>query len=222
MIEDERFPSFMAIPMRFREFSTSCACTILFPLLVFFLSHQAEAKEMICLNMIVKDESRVIRRCLDSVKAIIDYWVIIDTGSIDGTQTIIQEHMKDIPGVLYERPWKNFGDNRTEAFELTKGKGDYVLFMDADDMLVFEEGFQFPPLTKDVYSLWRGTREASYLKPQLARAILPWKWIGVTHEYLDSEVSYTSDILQGIRYVSGEGSARSRDPNKYLKNVQLL
>ena len=47
-------------------------------------------KSKICLNMIVKDESRVIRRCLESVKPLIDYWVIVDTGSTDGTQEIIK------------------------------------------------------------------------------------------------------------------------------------
>ena len=62
----------------------------------------------LCLNMIVKNESHVIKRCLDSVKPIIDYWVIFDTGSTDGTQRIIQEVLKDIPGQLHERPWVNF------------------------------------------------------------------------------------------------------------------
>ena len=65
--------------------------------------------------MIVKNESEVIKRCLDSVIPVIDYWVIIDTGSNDGTQDIIKNHLKDIPGELHERPWKNFGENRTEA-----------------------------------------------------------------------------------------------------------
>jgi glycosyltransferase involved in cell wall biosynthesis len=44
-----------------------------------------EAKS-VCLNMIVKNESKVIERCLRSVKGCIDYWVIVDTGSTDDTQ----------------------------------------------------------------------------------------------------------------------------------------
>ena len=63
-----------------------------------------EAKT-ICLNMIVKNESKVIQRCLESVKGTIDYWVIVDTGSTDGTQQLIKECLKDIPGELHERPW---------------------------------------------------------------------------------------------------------------------
>lgn len=193
-----------------------------FCFLLFFLPLLAEAKEKICLNMIVKDESRVIRRCLDSVKPIIDYWVIIDTGSTDGTQDIIKEHMKDIPGMLYERPWKNFGDNRTEALDLAQGKGDYILFMDADDIMVYEEGFELFPLTQDYYAIWQGSEWFSFQKTQLVRSGLPWKWVGVTHEYLDCIVPYTSGLLQKVKYVLGDDGARSRDPKKFLKNAQLL
>jgi glycosyltransferase involved in cell wall biosynthesis len=182
----------------------------------------AETKEKICLNMIVKDESRVITRCLDSVMPIIDYWVIVDTGSTDGTQEIIKKHLKNIPGKLYERPWRNFGENRSEAFELAKGKGDYILFMDADDTLEFQDGFQLPPLTFDLYNMWRGSKGFSYHKPQLVKGNLPWKWVGVTHEYLDCEQPHTSTLLNEVRYVSGDGGASTYDPNKFLKNVKLL
>ena len=60
------------------------------------------------LNMIVKNEANAILRCLESVKPYIDSWVIVDTGSTDGTQTIIQYYMQAIPGQLFELPWKNF------------------------------------------------------------------------------------------------------------------
>jgi glycosyltransferase involved in cell wall biosynthesis len=43
--------------------------------------------------MIVKNEAKAIRRCLDSVLPHIHSWVIMDTGSTDGTQNIIREHL---------------------------------------------------------------------------------------------------------------------------------
>ena len=195
---------------------------VIFSLLVFLFPLLAQAKETVCLVMIVKDESRVIKRCLDSVKSIIDYWVIVDTGSTDGTQEIIKKHMQKIPGKLYQRPWRNFGENRTESIELAQGKGDYFLFMDADDILEFDKGFQLPPLTHDLYHMWRGVKGFTYLKPQLVRASLPWKWVGVTHEYLDCGQPYSSDILKNVKYMSCDGGARSYGTDKFWKNIALL
>jgi hypothetical protein len=61
------------------------------------------AGQTLCLNMIVNNEAPVIRRCLDSLRPIIDHWVIVDTGS--ARQTIIREYLKDLQGELHERPW---------------------------------------------------------------------------------------------------------------------
>src|SRR5215475_3170087 len=98
------------------------------------LSNFASVKDgRICLNMIVKNERHVIQRALASVKPFIDYWVIVDTGSFDETKELIRDSLKDIPGELHERPWKNFGHNRSEALSLARGKADYILFLDADD-----------------------------------------------------------------------------------------
>jgi glycosyltransferase involved in cell wall biosynthesis len=171
--------------------------------------------------MIVKNEAQVITRCLASVKPLIDYWVIVDTGSTDGTQEIIQQFLADIPGELHQSSWRNFGENRTEAFELAKYKGDYILFMDADDTLEWDEDVTLPHLSSDLYNFWRGTKSFSYIKPQLVRGDLPWKWVGVTHEYLDCKKPYTSKILEGIHYVSGDGGARS-GVEKFWKNIELL
>lgn len=193
-----------------------------FLFLLFILPLAAEERQKICLNMIVKNESKVIKRCLDSVKPAIDYWVILDTGSTDGTQAIIKEHLKDIPGELHESPWKNFGESRTEAFELAKGKGDYLLFIDADDVLEFENEPQFPKLHHDLYNMWRGTAGFTYQRPQLVKADLPWKFVGVTHEYLDCAIPYTSEILTGVEYVSRDGGHRSSNPKKFIQNIKLL
>ena len=85
--------------------------------------------QTLCLNMIVKNEVSVIARCLASVRPIIDHWVIVDTGSTDGTQDAIRTLMADLPGELHERPWRDFAHNRTEALELARPRGEYVLWI---------------------------------------------------------------------------------------------
>ena len=94
------------------------------------------APPRICLSMIVKNESPVIHRCLASVRPWIDHWVIVDTGSSDGTQDQVRAALAGVPGSLHERPWQDFAHNRNEALDLARAQADYVLFIDADEQLV--------------------------------------------------------------------------------------
>ena len=77
---------------------------------------------------IVKNEERILRAMLESVAPIVDEWVIVDTGSTDGTRSIIAEY-----GPVYEAPFVDFVTTKNEALRLAEGKGDYILFMDADE-----------------------------------------------------------------------------------------
>src|SRR4051812_44217583 len=81
---------------------------------------QGTVMKTICLVMIVKNESAVIRRCLDSVKSTISHWVICDTGSSDDTKQIIEETLRGIPGTFYEDEWTHFGHNRSLAISRAK------------------------------------------------------------------------------------------------------
>ena len=76
-------------------------------------------KGTLCLNMIVKNESRIIERLMESVVGIIDSYCICDTGSTDDTIQIIRNYMSAHGklGEVYEEPFKNFGYNRTHALE---------------------------------------------------------------------------------------------------------
>ena len=91
-------------------------------------------RSTICLNMIVRDEAHIVHEVIEAVAPFIDSWVIVDTGSTDGTQDLIRRLMaeRSIPGTLYERPWRDFGHNRSEALALAQGHADYIWVMDAD------------------------------------------------------------------------------------------
>jgi len=174
--------------------------------------------------MIVKDESAVIKRCLKSVKPWIDYWVIVDTGSTDGTQKIIQEFLGDLPGELQEHTWVNFGHNRNEALKLAKGKSDYVLFIDADEEL--QGNFDKNLLESDAYSVPVSLRQDppfSFLRTLLINNHLDWSWKGVLHEGLNciQSTSHTSmkDVVISAETRDGH---RSQDPQKHLKDAETL
>ena len=176
----------------------------------------------ICLNMIVKNEAHVIRRCLDNVRPLIDHWVIVDTGSTDGTQELISEFYADIPGALHERPWKNFGHNRSEAIALCEGKADYILTIDADETLLRDPDFSFGSLDADSYLVLkrRGFRE--YRIPSLLRTACNWRWEGVVHEQPASDIAETTGLLDGIIVDSPREGARAHDPNIYRRDALML
>src|SRR5712692_2178279 len=85
--------------------------------------------------MIVRDEAAIIQRCLASAKPFLDYWVICDTGSKDHTKSIIKEFLRDIPGELWKDEWVDFGHNRSLALQRARGKADYLLLLNADEVL---------------------------------------------------------------------------------------
>jgi glycosyltransferase involved in cell wall biosynthesis len=160
-----------------------------------------QERPSICLVMIVKNESNVIRRCIDSVRDYINHWVIVDTGSTDGTQQLIKDIMAEynIPGELHERPWVDFGHNRTESLQYSKGKSDYRLVIDADDVLVVEEGKNpFLDLTKDSYKIKIRLNSLAYYRTQLVRGDQDWKYVGVLHEYISgpTDVRIEEEFLE--------------------------
>ncbi|MFJ9341339.1 glycosyltransferase [Streptomyces sp. NPDC101733] len=153
-------------------------------------------KPTICLCMIVKNESAVIERCLKSVRGLIDTWVISDTGSTDGTQQLIRSALKGIPGELHEEPWQDFGHNRSLNLGHALGRADYLLLLDAD--LVLRRTGPLPPLTADSYML-RHEGATEYRIKRLVRADLPWRYEGVTHEYLTCDRRDENDRRPGLQ-----------------------
>ena len=98
----------------------------------------------IILNMIVKNESKIIERCLDTANWV-DGFFISDTGSTDNTMEVIAGWGKRNQkiGAVAQNEWKNFGHNRTEAILQAKKwcedsgldlSKTYLLFLDADMM----------------------------------------------------------------------------------------
>jgi hypothetical protein len=183
--------------------------------------------------MIVKDETPVLGRLFASVRDYIDYYVIVDTGSSDGTQDFIRDWMNaaGIEGEVHERPWVNFGHNRQQALELAvaAGRGNWLLFIDADEELGVSDP-QFPQrMQKSVsYQLEKHLGSLRYALPTLIDiSENRWQWKGPVHEYLEHlDGEDRREILEGAWIVAhaGEG-ARSQGltaQQKFLRDARLL
>lgn len=168
--------------------------------------------------MIVKNEAAVIERCIASVRPFIDAWTIVDTGSSDDTPDRVRTALADLPGALHERPWVNFGVNRSELMALAHGSADYLLLVDADQTVRIDG--PLPKLDADAYLLVHdGT--PTYKIPRLVRGDLDWRFVGATHEYLacDGVGPITEVLPQLVIEHHADGGARA---DKFTRDRTLL
>lgn len=88
----------------------------------------------ISLCMIVRNEEKVLGRCLSCVRGFADEIIIVDTGSTDRTKEIAFSFTDKV----YDFKWKDdFAAARNFAF--SRGTGDYLFWLDADDVIRQEE-----------------------------------------------------------------------------------
>jgi glycosyltransferase involved in cell wall biosynthesis len=182
------------------------------------------------LCMIVKNESHVITRCLDSVKRLLDYVLIVDTGSDDDTIKVINDWLTQnfIPGQVLSEPWKNFAYNRSFALsELKKVEMiDYALMIDADEILVFDEDFDVfkfkSTLEHDIYDITTNLGGFIYLRPTLTTNKLECRYDGVVHEFLVMDGSKSRGLASGFFNRPIQDSDRNRSGNKFQRDVNLL
>ena len=99
-------------------------------------------KPDVSLCMIVKDEETNLARCLASVKPIVDEMVVVDTGSTDRTKGIAEF----FDARVYEYEWKD-DFSAARNFSLSKAKGDWILIMDADEIISPQDYKRFRKLT---------------------------------------------------------------------------
>lgn len=146
-------------------------------------------KPLLTLTMIVKDEAATLAKTLRSVKPYIDRWVILDTGSTDGTQTLIHEEMADIPGELYEEPFVDFATTRNLGLDCCGHVTEWILYLDADDDLQNAGGlrdFLKHACTgkEDAFGVHVRVPEALFPSTRIIRSTSGYRFFGVVHEVL--------------------------------------
>lgn len=182
------------------------------------------------LCMIVKNEAHVICRCLDSVKRLLDYVLIVDTGSDDNTPKVINRWLIDnnLPGEVIIESWKNFAYNRTFALQKIFEKEfiDYALMIDADEVLVFEDSFDVidfkSNLCADIYDITTNIGGFIYNRPTLTSNKKKCRYEGVVHEFLAMDEGGSRDMVNGFYNHPIQDGDRARSGNKFLKDAELL
>ncbi len=182
------------------------------------------------LCMIVRNEARLILRCLESVRPLLDYVLVEDTGSSDGTQQIVRDYLdrEQLPGEVFEEPWRDFAHNRSLALVRLRARADidYAMVIDADDVLVLEAGFDPAgfkrTLAADLHYALIRLGAIRYYRPFLCSNRLDFCYRGVVHEFVEAPPGHSSADIVGLRINAGVEGSRSDDPDKYRKDAELL
>lgn len=100
---------------------------------------------MISMVMIVKNEENNIKKCVESVRKVVDEIIIVDTGSTDNTIEIIEK----FPEVkLFHFEWEN-DFSKARNYSLEKANGDYCLVLDADEFMINGERDELETIMKN-------------------------------------------------------------------------
>ena len=183
-------------------------------------------KPTLCLNMIVKNESKIITRLFDSVISIIDCYCICDTGSTDNTIELINEYFKNkgIVGKIISEPFKNFCHNRNVALQYCLGMSEYVLLLDADMILeINNSNFDKSILSNyDSFHILQGNDSFYYQNMRIVKNNGLYSYTGVTHEYINTpnnnKVLGFDKSQLFIRDI-GDGGSKN---DKFDRDIKLL
>lgn len=172
----------------------------------------------ISLCMIVKNEERILRRCLDSVADLVDEIIIVDTGSTDGTKSIAAEYTESV----FDFEWTDdFSAARNFAF--SRACKEYIYSADADEVLDEENRQRFLRLKEtllpeiEIVQMKYGNQlqfntvynyDEEY-RPKLFKRLREFVWEAPIHEAVRlTPTVYDSDIV--IRHMP-ESSHSGRD-----------
>ena len=189
-----------------------------------FLKGEMSMEISVC--MIVKNEEKLLRRCLDSLSGLYEELIIVDTGSTDKTKEIAWEYTDEV----YDFEWvSDFAAARNFAF--SKCTKDYIYTVDADEVLDAENMEKFRVLKGyldpkyEIVKMWYLTPldfneangfEKEY-RPKLFKRLRSWTWIDPVHESMQLEPTiFDSDIC--IRHLPSQ-SHIGRDCAIYEKVI---
>ena len=178
----------------------------------------------------IKNESKIIERCINNALDIVDAISILDTGSTDNTIEICKEVLSKCgkPYKISVEPFKNFGYNRTVSFKKTQqlckelkwdSSKTYALAVDADMIIKPSEQFKNVELTLPGYSIVQKNGNLTYYNMRFLQCSFDWTCVGVTHEFWNG--SPRGRLTEDIIYIEdvNDGGCKS---DKFTRDIRLL
>ena len=193
-------------------------------------------KVKICLWTHVQNEAPIIEKMLESAVDYIDYWVLVDNGSTDGTQDIIKKFFKKhkVKGRLYQSKigWKGHGINRQHLWDFlenTKHGCDYILRIDADEGIKVADDFNWSIIpTQEAWQVIFQSGQHVVPRMWLWKWGLPWYWADdVAHETIhlkDGREPNAKVLPIGFKHFAlGKAAGNSyQNPIKYIQDILKL
>lgn len=191
-------------------------------------------KTKIVMNSMVGNESKTILRMLESVAPHIDYYVIQCNGSDDTEQKINEFFQtKNIPGLTYKVEWNFPGWNRDHTLQkcLSTDHGcDWILRMDADEMLQVDDNFDWSILddtSVQSYNITAQAGDTKYFRTWFWNAKLPWFFAhDKRHETIHlpeiGEGFQRLHMPYGFRHMVGQDGDTWAVPRKFLRDALEL
>lgn len=144
-------------------------------------------KAKIVMITMFKNESRVLKRMLDSCKPYVDYYVMQNNGSTDGSGEIAKQFLEEnnLPGEIYEveEGWIGFGWNRDHLIQYCQKNSnhgcDWILKMDCDEVLEIDDDFDWSPLDNKETHAFNITAiggDCIYYRTWMWNARMPWRF----------------------------------------------
>jgi len=186
---------------------------------------------ILSIGMIVKNESRHLRNCLNALKPLMkkvrSELIIADTGSTDDTVRIAREFTSNV----LEIPWN---DDFSEArnYTIRAAKGEWYMFIDADEYLedskelvrFFKQGL-YKNAEAASYFVRNYTSDTEYKESancRLCKLTEDTKFTGSVHEALPHHL--TAKLINS--YVRHHGYIDENNPEllqqKMMRNLPLL
>ena len=184
----------------------------------------------IILNLMIKNESKIIERCIGRALEHVDAVSILDTGSTDNTVEICNTFLtaSGKPFKVSVEPFKNFGYNRTVSFKKVQelcmelewnATKTYAMTVDADMIIKPSPEFKNFEMKVPGYTVIQQNGSLKYHNNRFHQCAYEWKCVGATHEYWSGDP--TEKIPYEIFFIDdiNDGGCKS---DKFERDVRLL